>query len=240
MDITNHTSPLGHSTTLKQKQQLVRAVSDAARQQEERAALSRAGIAQVNHGRYLTRYAQQTALNNASPKKERKPHIAKRLSGAGRRTTLTAEEETELRVWVMQQRRSQARLAVSEVAVRMEATRRWGIPASSKWVNGWMNRQGLSMRLRTTHKEINTERMIEVKAQYQNRMAQQYSQVSSHLQHRRDHCLLRRSSIANNRRERRHQRRDWSHRALRRPNLCSAVRKLLWTAASTTSDPHVC
>ena len=140
--------------------------------------LSKAGIAPHNHGRYVTRYEQQLATNAASPKKERQPLTAKRLSGAGRRTALTAEEELELRAWVMQQRRSQARLAVSEVAVRMEANRRWGIPATSKWVNGWMKRQGLSMRLRTTHKEINTERMIEVKAQYQNKMAQLFNTVS--------------------------------------------------------------
>ena len=204
--------------------------------------LSKAGIAPHNHGRYVTRYEQQLATNAASPKKERQPLTAKRLSGAGRRTALTAEEELELRAWVMQQRRSQARLAVSEVAVRMEANRRWGIPATSKWVNGWMKRQGLSMRLRTTHKEINTERMIEVKAQYQNKMAQLFNTVSYNRIFNTDETAVYydapHSRIIDE--KRRHQRRDWSHRALRRPNLCSAVRKLLWTAASTTSDPHVC
>ena len=127
--------------------------------------LSRAGIAPHNHGRYLTRYEQQLATNAASPKKEKQPQSAKRLSGGGRKTALTAEQEAELRVWVMEQRRSAARLAVSEKMVKMEAKRRWGIPATSKWVSGWMQRQRLCMRLRTTHKEIDTERMMEVKQQ---------------------------------------------------------------------------
>lgn len=142
--------------------------------------LCKAGITPHNHGRYLTRYEQQIANNSASPKKERQPLTAKRLSGAVRRTALTAEEELELRDWVMQQRRSQARIAVSEMAVRNEARERWGIPATSKWVNGWMKRMGLCVRLRTTHKEINTERMAEVKQQYQNKMAQLFNTVSYH------------------------------------------------------------
>ena len=143
--------------------------------------LSKAGIAPHNHGRYLIRYKQQLATNAASPKKKKQPQTAKRLSGGGRKTALTAEQEAELRVWVMEQRRGAARLAVSEKMVRMEAKRRWGIPASSKWVSGWMERQRLCMRLRTTHKEIDTERMREVKEQYQNKMARLFNTVSHHL-----------------------------------------------------------
>ena len=81
----------------------------------------------------------------------------------------------------MEQRRSAARLAVSEKMVKMEAKRRWGIPATSKWVSGWMQRQRLCMRLRTTHKEIDTERMMEVKQQYQNKMARLFNTVNHHL-----------------------------------------------------------
>ena len=143
--------------------------------------LCKAGIAPHNHGRYLTRYEQQLATNAASPKQEKQPQTAKRLSGGGRKTALTAEQETELRAWVMEQRRGAARLAVSEKMVRMEARRRWGIPASSKWVSGWMERQKLCMRLRTTHKEIDTERMREVKQQYQNKVARLFNTVSHHL-----------------------------------------------------------
>ena len=68
-------------------------------------------------------------------------------------------------------RRGSARLAVSEVMIRREATRRWSIPATHKWVRGWMDRQGLAVRLRTTHKEVNTERMQQVKWLYQNKVA---------------------------------------------------------------------
>ena len=142
--------------------------------------LCKAGIATHNHGRYLTRYEQQLATNAASPEKEKQPLTAKRLSGGGRKTALTAEQEAELRSWVMEQRRGEARLAVSEKMVRMEASSRWGIPASSKWVSGWMERQGLAVRLRTTHKEIATERMREVKQQYQNKMAHLFNTVSHH------------------------------------------------------------
>ena len=85
--------------------------------------LCKAGIAPHNHGRYLTRYEQQLATNAASPKTEKQPQTAKRLSGGGRKTALTAEQEAELRAWVMEQRRSEARLAVSEKMVRMEAKR---------------------------------------------------------------------------------------------------------------------
>ena len=140
--------------------------------------LSRAGIAPHNHGRYVTRYEQQLATNAASPKTDRQPLTAKRLSGAGRHTVLTAEQETVLRAWIMELRRGEARLPVSERMVQCEARRRWGIRASNKWMNGWMKRQKLCMRLRTTHKEINSERMAEVKWHYQNKMAQLFNTVS--------------------------------------------------------------
>ena len=179
-DITNHTPPRRHQTTLKRKQQLLRAASTAATPQERAAVLCSAGIAPHNHGRYLTRYEQQLADNAATPQMERKPQTAKRLSGGGRKTALTAEQEAELCAWVMEQRRCEARLAVSEKMVQIEARRRWGIPASSKWVSGWMDRQGLSMRLRTTHKEIDTERMREVKQQYQNKVAALFHTVCHH------------------------------------------------------------
>lgn len=78
----------------------------------------------------------------------------------------------------MSLRRGQARLAVSEKMVQMEARRRWGIPATSKWVAGWMERQRLSIRLRTTHKEINAEQMVELKQQYQNKMVNLFNIVS--------------------------------------------------------------
>ena len=42
---------------------------------------------------------------------------AKRLSGAGRRTVLTAEHEAKLRAWVMEQRRGESRLVVSDKLV---------------------------------------------------------------------------------------------------------------------------
>ena len=173
-------SPRKHSTALGRKQKLLRSASAAATPEARADTLLQAGIARHNHAKYLARYEKQLSKNAASPEKDKQPQTAKRCSGAGRRTVLTAEEELELREWVMKQRRGAARLAVSEKVVRMEAKRRWNIPASSMWVSGWMKRQRLCIRLRTTHKEINTERMQEVKQQYQNKMVRLFNTVSHH------------------------------------------------------------
>ena len=64
--------------------------------------------------------------------------------------------------------------------VRIEAKKHWNIPASSKWVQGWMKRMGLTMRIRTTYKEVSTERMKVLKQQYQAKVADFFHFYSHH------------------------------------------------------------
>jgi len=144
---------------LARKEQLLRTVSTATTSAEKAAVLLKAGIAPRNHSKYLSRYKKVVEVNTAASESDKLPRTAKRLSGGGRHTILTAEQELELREWVMDLRRKGARVAVSEKIVRFEAMKRFGITASHRWVNGWMKRQGLTIRLRTTYKEIATERM---------------------------------------------------------------------------------
>ena len=124
-----HTSLRYHTPTLKTQQQLLPTVTTP---QDGTLLLCKAGIAPRNHGRYLTRYEQQLAITAVSPKRERQPQTAKRLSGAGRKTALTAQQEIELRVWVDGQRRCEARFAVSDWMVQREAWRRWGLSSNPK------------------------------------------------------------------------------------------------------------
>ena len=172
-DITNlvNRSPRRISTTLARKQQTLSALAKATTSADKQAVLQKAGIPIRHSSKYISRYRKALEVNQAAESGEQRPLTARRLSGAGRPTVLTYEQELELRAWVMDQRRSKARSAVSEVMVRMEASRRWDIKASSPWVRSWMKRHGLTMRLRTTHKELTTERMIALKADYQNKCA---------------------------------------------------------------------
>ena len=172
-DITNtiSRSPRRVSTTLGRKQQTLSALAKATTSADKQAVLQKAGIPIRHSSKYISRYRKALEVNQAAESGEQRPLTARRLSGAGRPTVLTYEQELELRAWVMDQRRSKARSAVSEVMVRMEASRRWDIKASSPWVRSWMKRHGLTMRLRTTHKELTTERMIALKADYQNKCA---------------------------------------------------------------------
>ena len=172
-DITNtiSRSPRRVSTTLGRKQQTLSALAKATTPADKQAVLQKAGIPIRHSSKYISRYRKALEVNQAAESGEQRPLTARRLSGAGRPTVLTYEQELELRAWVMDQRRSKARSAVSEVMVRMEASRRWDIKASSPWVRSWMKRHGLTMRLRTTHKELTTERMIALKADYQNKCA---------------------------------------------------------------------
>ena len=159
---------------------MLRTVSNATTVDEKEAAVNKLGISPENHGRYVRRYRQLLATNAAASKKNKRAITAKRLSGGGRRPLLAAEQEEELRQWWLQLRRGPARLAVSEVMVQFEAKRRWKIPATNKWVQGWMQRNRLTVRQRTTHKEINTERMMEVKQHHINKHANLFNTTSHH------------------------------------------------------------
>ena len=166
-DITNISPSRRVTTSIARKERLLRSVSLATTAPEKAALFDKAGIAPHNRSKYLQRYKAAVEANKAADATQKQPLTAKRRSGGGRHAVLTEAQEKELRDWLMQLRRHGARVAVSEVMVRIEARRRFGIPATHKWVRGWMARQGLAMRRRTTYKEITTERMLAIKASYQ-------------------------------------------------------------------------
>lgn len=105
----------------------------------------------------VRRYTNVISARDAKPKRQREALTARRLKGGGRRPLLTPDQERELRGWIMELRHRRCR--VSEKMVKKYAQQTYGIPASDMWLKGFMERQGLSVRLRTTHKEVNTEKM---------------------------------------------------------------------------------
>jgi hypothetical protein len=118
----------------------------------------------------VSRYQQVVAERDSKPKKECEPLTARRLSGGGRRPALKDKEE-ELEQWVMNLRECADKIAVSEMMIQKHARAQYGIKASNKWVKGFMRRRGLSLRLRTTDKEVNTERMQTIAREYRNMQA---------------------------------------------------------------------
>lgn len=119
----------------------------------------------------ISRYKHVVADRDSKPKKEREPLTARRLRGGGRRTKLTDEQEKELEEWVMSLRECADKIAVSEKMIQIQARAQYGIVASNKWVQGFMKRRGLRMRLRTTDKEVSTERMQTIAREYRNKHA---------------------------------------------------------------------
>jgi DDE superfamily endonuclease len=60
---------------------------------------------------------------------------------------------------------------VSEKMIQKHARAQYDIVASNKWVQGFMKRRGLRMRLRTTDKEVSTERIQTIAREYRNKHA---------------------------------------------------------------------
>ena len=79
----------------------------------------------VDHQSYV-RYKEIFDQRNASPKKQRTPLKRKRRSGAGRSCALTAEQDQELKNWVLSLRRGEGRVRVRVKDLKMEARRRYG------------------------------------------------------------------------------------------------------------------
>lgn len=170
-DITNTVSrsPRRVATTMARKEQTLFGVMHATTPEARRSVLNKAGIHPRHHSTYVGRYKKAVQTNETAERGV--PRTAKRLSGAGRRTALTKEEEKQVYDWVMGMRRNGARIAVSEKRVQIEVRRLYGIKAGSRWVAGWMRRHGLTLRKRTTYKELLTERMQDIKLAYQNKCA---------------------------------------------------------------------
>ena len=55
--------------------------------------------------------------------------------------------------------------------IQIQARAQYGIVASNKWVQGFMKRRGLRMRLRITDKEVSTDRMQTIAREYRNKHA---------------------------------------------------------------------
>jgi hypothetical protein len=115
------------------------------------------------------------------PGKKRRPLAAKRLSGAGRKPALTAEQERWLRDWVLSLRRCDHHFAVAEIHIQLAARAKFGIAAGDKWVQGFMRRSDFSMRLRTTCKDVTNQAMQEVAFHWRNKFAPVFQSKHPHL-----------------------------------------------------------
>jgi hypothetical protein len=108
----------------------------------------------------VSRYRKVVAKHNSRSKKGRERLTARRLAGGGRKPVLTQEQEAALEDWIMGQRKQ--KLRVTEKMVQNYARVAYKIIASDMWMQGFMKRHGLSMRLRTTTKEVNSEKLHEI------------------------------------------------------------------------------
>ena len=124
---------------------------------------------------------RDTGVVDEPPVKKRRPTSAKRLSGGGRKPALTAEQERWLRDWVLSLRRCDHHFAVAEIHIQLAARAKFGITAGDKWVQGFMKRQGFSMRLRTTAKEVTTQAMQEIGFHWRNKFAPVFMHQHPHL-----------------------------------------------------------
>jgi hypothetical protein len=92
---------------------------------------------------------------------------------------LTEAQDKELLQWVTDQRNKRERVSIK--MLKEEARRIYAVNssntdsssstvpifrASSKWASGWMERQNLSLRLKTTGKEVTTEAMQHIAQDY--------------------------------------------------------------------------
>ncbi|MGH7240476.1 MAG: hypothetical protein ACREHG_10510, partial [Candidatus Saccharimonadales bacterium] len=110
----------------------------------------------------LCRYKAVVANRQATPKRLKVAKTRKRQDGGGRHPILTAEQDKQLLEWVLALRQQRERVSIKhlkEEAIRLyrtqgEQSRQFN--ASYHWAQQWMKRQGLSMRLRTTTKDVHT------------------------------------------------------------------------------------
>lgn len=124
---------------------------------------------------------REGATADEPPAKKRRPMTAKRLSGGGRKPVLTPEQERWLRDWVLSLRRCDHHFAVAEIHIQLAARKKFGIKAGDKWVQGFMKRQGFSMRLRTTNKDVTTGPMQEIGFHWRNKFAPIFIHQHPHL-----------------------------------------------------------
>ena len=99
----------------------------------------------------INKYKRLIQERNETPRKKRTPKKYKRTRGAGPPTLLTDIQE-EIYDWIMKFRAEALR--VTEKDIKRYAKSQYDIKAGNSWLDGFMNRHGLSTRLRTTHKHV--------------------------------------------------------------------------------------
>jgi hypothetical protein len=168
--INNQSSPhriqRKHSVSIGKKREIVRRVEEIKQQHDTTlvTALNDACIDGVDRQSF-NRYKHIVDQRNNTSKKQRISLKRKRRRGGGRKPTLTAEQDQELKNWLMELRRGEGRIRVTVKDLRREAFKRYGsekFKATAKWAKKWMKRMGLSLRLRTTGKKVTTEVMQKI------------------------------------------------------------------------------
>jgi hypothetical protein len=180
-DITNTmTAPSSkrrHQTRIGQKIKLVAQVQEKITAGiSMKQAVASAGI---RDKQTFLRYKEISDTRDAAPKKQRLAKTRMRQAGGGRHPLMSADEDKQLKDWLMGLRRGEKRERVSIKHLREEARRmitsqqenssnnnQRKFKASNKWAQAWMKRQGLSLRLRTTGKEVTTAEMQAKAADY--------------------------------------------------------------------------
>ena len=96
--------------------------------------------------------------------------ITRRLPGGGRNPDLTVDQESAIKKWVIDQRRCPLQLQVTRKDIKRFAAGTYSITASDCWLNGFLKRNGLTLRLRTTSKEVTTPKMCSIANEYRRRL----------------------------------------------------------------------
>jgi hypothetical protein len=149
----------------------VRSVSAASDKAEKRTVMRELGVT----AREVRRYSATITKNEKAEKAQQRPLTAKRLVGGGKKATLGRQRESELRAWVMALRRSVHRFRVTKMMIKFRAKELFGKTVKDKWARGFMRRQGLCMRKKTTTKEVSTDRMMEIKYHWTNKNAELFT-----------------------------------------------------------------
>lgn len=106
--------------------------------------------------------------------KARPPNSRFRMKGGGAKTTLSVTEEQGLKQWIIDKRRSPLHERVDRPLIRKEALARFGklyvgFQASDRWLDGFLDRNGLSLRLRTTTKKVTDAEVQRVADEFRRR-----------------------------------------------------------------------
>jgi hypothetical protein len=137
-----------HSISIKEKENIVKEWDTETATNKRQEFLQTIGKTTSD----INKYKRLIQERNETPKKERTPKKYKRTRGAGPPTVLSDIEEKEIYDWIMKSRVDALR--VTEKDIKRYAKSQYDIRAGNSWLDGFMNRHDLSTRLRTTHKYV--------------------------------------------------------------------------------------